>query len=731
MQSTSVDLVMSLAGASEPPRALATDGHGPVGSTVVLSPEVPDPYVVPTLTMREGLPDAATRVSEMDVLLVAAQGAVGKSSFASYLANECGLPLWGLEATLLGDGTYTGTLALCYGFDGAATLDRQLREGQMTILMDSLDEAVLRSGGVGGLEAFLTDVALRLSGREASRPAIVIFGRVEAIELAEIELAVHGLKVAVLELDYFDETAAVEFIDRQLDAATVRGTSGYNDDHRQKRDEFLACRDELLAKIGLLVSSDSDDLWSDRTVRSFLGYAPVLLAISSMFETGFLRDWIQYSEDPGDIDNDRDESLWSMVGDLAQWILDRESQKVDERLTDVKLFDAVGALMPDIEQARLLMDPIRVAAHVPTSRLVLVDRMEDYRQAVKDFAGMHPFLRVASEEQPPQKRFSNAVFREYTLALLLCRGTARDVDNVLGLFRFPAYAPTSMLSRFCLMLASGEPIPSEAAPLLMLSLTAQRSADSSAVIKVEEVQGAPTGSVRLAISVIEDVDSTGIVSGHIDLESGHSLELVGELRNLVVDVPSVPVHLGGSGPLLVRENVTIRADVVVFDASATDLMVRDSDDGSACVIEASSVLEAGAGRLPSVGQGASLAIFTDSAQYPWREFVQGPRPNRTEDTQVYGAAREFRSIVTWFYHLGGSDKGARVAYRDSLDASIGKRRLSRPMLEYCMEEGVVSVEDKRYLLDLEVAGITYDSVRRLDLSNDQLFHFVMRYVTNY
>ena len=123
----------------------------------------PDGFVEPKLKILEGDPHTAR------ILIIAAPGAVGKSSYARALAAATNSVVVDLAATApLGGHFFTG--ALSNAFDAAALV--QVATGRIGLIVDALDEAQMRAGPKG-YEAGLDDLAC-LTLTDKALPAVLL-----------------------------------------------------------------------------------------------------------------------------------------------------------------------------------------------------------------------------------------------------------------------------------------------------------------------------------------------------------------------------------------------------------------------------------------------------------------------------------------------------------------------------------------------------------------------------
>jgi hypothetical protein len=141
------------------------------------------------------------------IIVVAAAGAVGKSTLARQIAFETGAVYVDLaKADPVGANSLSGGLI-------KSGVYASWNAGRSAVLIDALDEARLRVTQ-GAFDAFLSDVADVSGGRDVPT---VLFGRTGAAQDAWLILAEKGLDVPVLEIGYFNHDASILFAEATLD----------------------------------------------------------------------------------------------------------------------------------------------------------------------------------------------------------------------------------------------------------------------------------------------------------------------------------------------------------------------------------------------------------------------------------------------------------------------------------------------------------------------------------
>ena len=189
--------------------------------------------------------------AECSIILVSAPGAVGKSTLARQIAYRTGSVYIDLaESEPVGGNTLSGGLA-------RSGLYSSWESGQLTVMIDGLDEAKLRVSDEG-FQAFLSDVGI-LS--EPRRTQTVVFGRTKAVEDAWLYIP-GSHRVAVLEIGYYGIEESIDFADTVLR-------------ERHPGRQFKSVdRDALKLLLDRLRNQTEGD------ENRFAGYAPVLQAVA-------------------------------------------------------------------------------------------------------------------------------------------------------------------------------------------------------------------------------------------------------------------------------------------------------------------------------------------------------------------------------------------------------------------------------------------------------------------
>src|SRR5207247_7491238 len=137
-----------------------------------------------------------------------------KSTVAKYLAATTQAPLLDLAQTHVSTNSLVGLLAtdVVRPHDPTGALQR----GELSVLIDALDEGRLLSGDANFEEFLRTSWELLLQDRTISdRAKLILFGRDVAVDLVATSLEYYGEAISVsrLTLDFFDHNEALAVVE--------------------------------------------------------------------------------------------------------------------------------------------------------------------------------------------------------------------------------------------------------------------------------------------------------------------------------------------------------------------------------------------------------------------------------------------------------------------------------------------------------------------------------------
>ena len=212
---------------------------------------------------------ATDSLEKSDVILVSAPGATGKTMLTNTLSKSLNIPVLNLRLhEPVASYSLTGVLTKVLGPKGFAEFTTRLQNGTGAMLIDALDEGFVKTTDMGFF-AFLEDLAQYADGAEGT--PFVLFGRTNIMDITTLYLEEKGLNVCQIVIEPFTESQAKNYID-------LRVTSETKVTNRQ---QYEAVRDYVIEALESFFK-DQNEI-NHNLFRQFIGYAPVLNAISLLF----------------------------------------------------------------------------------------------------------------------------------------------------------------------------------------------------------------------------------------------------------------------------------------------------------------------------------------------------------------------------------------------------------------------------------------------------------------
>jgi hypothetical protein len=651
--------------------------QGPAFNTV---PAAVEGFVQPSFEV-ETWPESAS------VLVVTAPGAVGKSATAAALAQSLSCPLIRAELAQVGSYSLSGLVQDATGFAGYIA---DVAQGAAALVVDSLDEALMKVGTQNFI-AFLENVfSVAGSSSGARQPSVILFSRPDAAEYVQLVAAEQAAAVASVHLDFFDLDGAHQFIRSYMaDRFAQTGRPEYNVQLAAPI-PFGRLRDTQFQRIAEVIVRDAVPhvavRWPD--VKDFLGYTPVLAALGEALAVP------NPQRAAMDLSTSADPS--ALLMDICESVLEREAGKFRAQMMAPLRADLPAEsagevneqdLYTPLEQILRLIGRIHgldIAEAPPAS--LPVELRERYEAATQQFLADHPFMRNGS--------YGNLVFRDYVFAfaamdpyVLAClAGNAATVVRDPG----PYFA------HFVYRLMDGaqdRSLPESIVGSILKSW-----------LRDAELQGQGSTTVKLHIT-----DDRGHVTCHSADESvaytfsitglSGAIQLEGPLRSLEV-VTDSGVILGTRGGMLsLGPDVVIVADEIHIEADSVDIDCARGD------------------RLGVfLGAESVNAYYLNSLNCPdaygLTVFTEGTPP-----PHLRGYARKLgsvRGLVPWQDYVDlraillsfkPSVVRGPCVYWEKLDRTVVKDNENRRrILDHLLQEEIVVRDGDLYRVDLSSLG---------------------------
>lgn len=645
-------------------------------------------YIKPVITDI----DEQTR-SDSKVLLFSAPGATGKSALARYISYQKKALLWDLSKDKIANHGFTGMLVDSIGPDVFSSFTGGLLNGTSVLVIDALDEAEMISGRAA-LETLLIDI--RRYVKAAQHANVVLCARTETAHYVKEFFSREGqdLPVSHYEVGFFEDSSAIAFLEKKIsDKKEITPVT----------DQWIRTQFDAIKR---LLGDDS------HTVRSFLGYAPVLEALAVFFTEEVKSNTMQALRDIAEAGG----SIAIFVF-IMDYILEREQGKVSNgfckrcstEFSDFKNWDAVYQTREQL---------VRIADYIAYGTMdfdayslsdLPHELNTEYKECIEPFMKDHPFVQSIEKTGNVCIDFTGIAFRDYVLArLMVSREYSYYAVNYFTEHRHNVRFPSQLFFDFyCYFLK--DPIDVAHFPYLYDSFKAKEQTDTISKIDVEEADGETT--CTFSQQFMKEKRDTPAVSFQMDMH-GASI-LIAQASNLYIDITGDVIL--GSGREDVRiSNSTIKCASLIVNAP--NIMIVGEAPGGTLLSYTGGL---NVDNYPAVkfdvraDKGYLRIAAPDVAQwYKLRPYECVLDDAGDVDTTKFEYA--VKTILKHFRKHGKDAPGRHYEFIQNI--IIGGSELKQSILDFFMAQGVIFKDDKdtkQYKLDngkLEKFGVNWGHI---------------------
>lgn len=639
-------------------------------------------------------------LSEAQIIMIVAVGATGKTELTKRLSFDLQFPIVDLGRTkVVASNSLTGLIfKYMQPLDGGALLE-DIHNGETGIIIDALDEGYQKTNTQGFFD-FLDDVASKISHKNCS---FIMLGRTNAIELATLHLDEKGLNVAVVQIEPFSEQKAKEFIDKRVCASL--GV--------QNENTYFQTRDFVLSSLGNFFNSNTPAY--DHQRHRFIGYAPVLLAISEFLSPNKVTNYKALLEDLKKNDN---KSI-SLILDVVDRILVRDKKdKIIPNLLEglVKTRDLEfrrkvlrDAYTPEEQCARALY----IILEKPYPYRPVDDESFDinYRKGLDVWMKDHPFL----EERKP----ANVVFECYILAKLVVNDKYKD-----AVFKYFASNKVNSFMFFYLYheLNQNCQVSAELIPFLYNSIKTLDTHDLYYNLEIEPSDDAEGITHSYDVSFVSSKDTVKNYDFKIKLDE--ALVWHGAISDVFICIFQDFVVSDGRTDMFAPSYIRCKNFIV----KSNELNYSNRNPENSIVIEAEHVLsETSTGEVPQINSVGSTKkhltfISEDALVYPYCDYHKERSKQETEmSSEMMEAYQKMRRTLIMFR---SHCKGQLAKHYAKIDNRIGNTQVGKVVIQALLDKKIIYRERHVYIIDNEsmdkYLGVKFDGIRNSTITKKML-----------
>lgn len=639
-------------------------------------------------------------------IIISAPGAVGKTTFAKFSANLKKGYYWDLSSLKLGDNTFSGTLLETFGVDQISSVLAAISRGEITLFIDSLDEAEIVSGWYG-IEKFLIEVVKYT--KDSPRPNIVIFSRSETALEIQMKLDEIGGDdcYSVYQIDYFSEEKGISFIENRILQKPSK--------HNQFKGPFQKAVQNIFTTIGLGINDRATKLWDDEEIRCFLGYSPVLQTIGD-----FLFDQ-NYEEIAKQFESKQNvESGLEIIKDFISRILIRDNEKFIKGLKEKisatpEEWKEWKSIYSENDQIKFVLNciakrPIKEGVESVSKIPSWLDK--GFSDSLNFFIQNHPFIK--------DSKFSSPAFRDYVLASLV---TDEEFETACVQLLTSGHFVLTPLFAFFYKSFNKNICKAGHIGLIYESVSSRTTFNGNTLLTSIRRDNTRT--------VLEIINSSGSKSDNILMEcltdDENPIILNNRLSNALIEVDT-DVVLGRKGGSFDIQNAEIIASTIKVEVK--DLFISGQDGSNSILIAKKLENSDHTLNITTKGIGTLIVNGNGSQSYPWSMYYKEYDKSSVEDyrDEIYILKR----ILEPFRKHG---RGEFAKQSEFIDNEIIKNiPLRINLLSYLIELGIIKKgPGSKYYMQEDISvkyGISWAGLKSLNYNNE-LIKFLASFRSKY
>lgn len=674
-------------------------------SDFILYKEAHEEFISPLFSVLQKI--NCDKWTESQVILIAAVGASGKSWLSDQLSYDLKCPKIDLgKMSVVASYSLTGIINRKLGVKYAGEYMVALQQGEKGLVIDALDEGYQKTNTNGYFD-FLDDVISMLpnSSHKGTIP-IILLGRINAVELAALHLSEKGCSVAILTIEPFTIEKAKTFIDKRI---------GKDKSYDKKYQEI---RDYIIDSIGCFFKNQSEiNLQRAR----FIGYAPVLLAISD-----YINGINNYHKEINSLKSSNKQSVFLII-DIIERILKRDKkEKIDELL----LKDIVKHRDEDF-QNKVLSEVYRSEEQCARVLYFMLNRQynfsliddEDfksrYEKNICEWIQEHPFLNG--------RKPANIVFESYILSkLAMMSQYKKDVYDYLS----TSYNNSYIFFHIFNALHRGKTIELPIVPYLYESLEALEDKECKYSFELFLDEKMDDGSMLLEANFDNEIiEETEDYQYSVIAYEDEEFKIGAYLSNANIDIPISVSFCAHRTELTSPVYVSCKSLIVRSEEIITNSRGEKNETG--IVIETNEITtQTEKGILPDIksfGERTKLMIVCmDELSYPFLNYqsknaLSGLKDLSYEEKEYYMKMR--RLIIMFRSH----SKGELAKYYMKIDKRIGRKEYGKPVLEALLNKHIIYKKGVMYYIDSKAMnkhlGVSFDGIKE-GIINDKIKNFI-------
>ena len=645
-------------------------------------------------------------------VLLSAPGAAGKSSLAKYIAHRFNALYWNLAKVKVGTNSFAGSILNAVGAPKYSEFIADMNTGDVLLVIDAFDEAEIISGRKM-LSSFIADISESLSNH--TMPTVFLLARTETAQYIASFCAENKISVAHYEIGFFDETAAKSFI--------VRSVAGKNTPTKPD----IACAEKYYDVVNTNITPEER--------ASFLGYAPVLEAISAHIKESPNRQKLI-----SELANQKD--CAAIIMKIMDDLLNREqAEKVipafKERCaaTHPEFSEWEKVYSPEEQLVRIIYYILFQDCKYSNYELDFLppQLVNEYQGVLEAFLPQHPFIRNSVENNGLSKKidFTGPAFRDYTLTkIILNEEHEASADLYFDVLQSQSYFPSQIFFD-CYMRISEKTIQPKHISYVYDSFKAKATAYERPYLECSEIPASETEDSKcLAVFGMIPGKKKAIKREDYIAEIRMTGEPIAfdQLISVSIDAPSIDVYIGKKG-----------VDCRIYNSSVickklnwgTQNISIESYKPETCLLVAHEGF-AGDGVIIDVTKADDLKVDAENLT---NYYSLIPYKYDFEDTSEFDIVKFIHAMHCILVEFRTHRKDTLAKTADRIDrVVVSNSPAKKQVLDYLKSCGILYNSAHLYKIDetkMQEKGISFNALSRMDtVLMDSAFHDFDKWATS-
>lgn len=504
-------------------------------------------YVEPIFTETTHSPNNKTP----RFVLFSAPGATGKTALAQHICHSRNGIYWDLPDSKVAEFSLQGAIQNAVGAEYLSDFYKSIKNGDNFLVIDAFDEAEAGSGRTG-IEFFLRD--LNTITHDCDHICAILMARTESALFIKNYLLNNDIPFIHYEVGYFAEYNAKTYIKNGLEKSKVPITDIVN--------QCIEAQFKEIKRI--LLNKDTE---------SFLGYAPVLNALSASYDDD--RNTLNLLKNTENSDNNC-QLLKKIIDDL----LVREKGKFLKalRIKLPKLENFSDKIYDKNEQilrifgALAYKDSTLFITDIDES--IPIEYHDEYLEVVNTQLSQHPFVKAIERDGKTEYDFTGTAFRDFVMAYALAN---KDLTEFVREYISDCkkYCPSQLLIEFYNIFSNSN-IDGNDIPLMYNSFKAHAQVGDKITLHING------DNDDCSVEFIFEKEDLSIESLEFTITNLKDGIYVDQLSNCYIDVDG-KVYVGSSKNEARIYNSTLNCNTIVWRSEKVSIEAYSPGDCSLIV----------------------------------------------------------------------------------------------------------------------------------------------------